>query len=355
MPEQETGKETNGGGKRSFGFFTRSTLEVIGLVALALLLWQIVGLLLLVFLGLLLALIFSTLAGWLDAHLPLSYGGALAVSVLLVLALFGLGGWFMGGAVAQQASQLTQQLQQSTEQLRQYQWGQFLLQHASEIGSGGMRGGTGVLSGITGTATQAAGLLTDLVLVLFTGIYLAASADLYKRGLVRLLPKARRPRGRDVLEAVGDALRKWLLAQFISMALVGILTMLGLMLLGMPLALVLGLLAGLLEFVPFFGPFLAAVPAVLLAFTQGPSTALYVGLLYIGIQQVESNLIMPIVQKEEVSLPPVLTLTAAVGFGMLFGPLGVVIATPLAVVALVLVKMLYLEDTLGDSVSLPGR
>jgi predicted PurR-regulated permease PerM len=116
----------------------------------------------------------------------------------------------------------------------------------------------------------------------------------------------------------------------------------------MPLALTLGLLAGLLSFIPNIGPILSFVPAGLLAIPQGFSQVLYVGLLYIGIQTVESYVITPPMQRRMVSLPPALTISAQVILGVLFGFLGLLLATPLAAAVLVLVKMLYLEDVLGE-------
>lgn len=122
----------------------------------------------------------------------------------------------------------------------------------------------------------------------------------------------------------------------------------GLWLLGVPLALSLGFLAGLLELVPYVGPVLAAVPALLLAFVQAPELGLYVLLLYVGVQQLEGDLLTPIIQEVAVDLPPVLTLVATFVMGALFGVLGLLVATPLAALALVLVRMLYLEDVLGE-------
>jgi len=109
------------------------------------------------------------------------------------------------------------------------------------------------------------------------------------------------------------------------------------------------------DFVPIVGPIFGAVPAVLLGFSISPTTALWVIALYLLIQQIEGNVVQPIVQRRAVDLPPALTLFALVAFGVLFGPLGVVFATPLAVVALVAVKQLYVSDILGEKVHVPGE
>ena len=114
----------------------------------------------------------------------------------------------------------------------------------------------------------------------------------------------------------------------------------------MPMALALGTIAGLLEFIPFLGPIVAGALAVLVAFVQGPEQALYVALLFTVIQQLEGNLLVPMVQRWAVQLPPALVVTSVLMFGTLFGLTGVVLATPLAVVSMVLVQRLYMQDTL---------
>jgi predicted PurR-regulated permease PerM len=137
--------------------------------------------------------------------------------------------------------------------------------------------------------------------------------------------------------------------------MVGVLTTLGLWLLGIPSALALGLLAGVLEFVPFLGPILSAVPAVALALGEGMDTMLWVVGLYVAVQQIEGALITPLVQQHTVDLPPALTIFAIVAFGVLFGPLGILLATPLAVVVFVLVKKLWVREVLHENTELPGE
>jgi predicted PurR-regulated permease PerM len=137
------------------------------------------------------------------------------------------------------------------------------------------------------------------------------------------------------------------------MMLVFVLTGLGLWAIGLPAALALALLAGLAEFVPLVGPIVATIPALLIALSVGLETALWTLLLYIAIQQVESNVLIPLVQRRVVELPPVVTLFAVVA--LLFGLLGVLFATPLAVVVLVAVKKLWVHATLGEPTNLPGQ
>jgi predicted PurR-regulated permease PerM len=139
------------------------------------------------------------------------------------------------------------------------------------------------------------------------------------------------------------------------MVVVGALIGIGLWILGMPSALALGLLAGMLEFIPFAGPILAAIPAILLALAVSPEMALWVALLYTAVQQFEGNVLTPLVQQYAVDLPGVVLLFSLIGFGTLFGTLGVILAAPLAVVTMVLVKRLYVIETLHTETPLPGE
>jgi predicted PurR-regulated permease PerM len=167
---------------------------------------------------------------------------------------------------------------------------------------------------------------------------------MYRNGFLLLLPEGARDRVGKALDASGRALRMWLRGQVLSMAAVGVLTALGLWAVGVPMAIPLGILAGILDFVPFIGPLAAAIPGILVAFSQGPQVALYAALVYLAVQFVEGNVIMPMAQQWAVNLPPVLGLLAIVAFGVVFGFLGVLFAVPLAVVVHVLVQRLWVQD-----------
>jgi predicted PurR-regulated permease PerM len=199
------------------------------------------------------------------------------------------------------------------------------------------------------------GGIADALVVVFGGIFLAAQPKFYQVGAIKLVPAANRAL---VAEAMGDserALRLWLRAQLIAMVVVGVLTGVGLWLIGVPSALALGLLAGLLEFIPFAGPVIAAIPAVLLAVVVGPEVMLWTIALYVGIQQIEGNVLQPLLQQYAVELPPVVLIFSLLGFGMLFGALGIILAAPLTVVCYVLVKRLYVQEALGTATPIPGE
>jgi len=328
------------------------------LILIALLLWTSSQVLLLLFAGILFAILLDAVSGWIAGVTGFSHGWSLAVALLILLVLATLGIWYLAPSVGQQLFELARTLPASIQQLRQvlgeYAWGRWILEQmpaANEM----MPDGGAILSRISGVFSSTFGAIVDFALIIFVGVYGAAQPRLYIDGVIRLVPLAHRRRACEVVNAVGHTLRWWLIGRVASMIVVGVLTALGLWLLGVPLALAFGLLAALLDFIPNIGPIIAAVPAILLALTHGPDQALYVTLLYVGIQNAEGFFLTPMIQQRTVSLPPVLTLIGQVILGVLAGGLGLALASPLVAVVLVLVKMLYVHDLLGDNVQVDGE
>ncbi len=201
-----------------------------------------------------------------------------------------------------------------------------------------------------------AAALTGLLLVSVAGIYLALSPVKAREGLVVLVPRQGRARARYILDTIGEALKGWLRAQLIAMVVVGTVSGLGLWLIGVPSPVALGVLTGLLNFVPIVGPVVATIPAVLMGATVGWDQALFTLLLFFGVQQIESMLLVPLVQKNVASLPIIVTVFSVVAFGSLLGPLGVVLSGPLALTIFALVILIYRQDILGDrTIKAPGE
>jgi len=191
-------------------------------------------------------------------------------------------------------------------------------------------------------------ILAGLLLITFVAIYVGAELDLYHGGLLALFPGTVRPRAREVLAAISTALRKWLLTQLVAMVSIGAIWGIALALIGVKAALSLAVIAGLLEFIPTIGPLLAAVPAIAMGFLDSPQKALLVVIVYTAIQMIEGHLLIPLLMKEGMNLPPVLTLMGQALLALVFGFLGLVVAVPLLAAILVAVRMLYVEGVVGD-------
>jgi predicted PurR-regulated permease PerM len=335
---------------------TRRVVIAIGLgtaaIILLYLLQSAIQVLLLLFAGLLLALLLNGISGWLEKRTRLPRPVALGLVILLLLTAIILLGWLATPNLIRQTQQLSRSLadswQQIVDYLEQYVWGQQLIEQLRVTPERVAAQGPSILTGISGIFSSTLDVLINFAILIFTGFFLAVNPKIYRDGLVQLVPKRQRPKARELLQVLARTLRWWLAGRLASMAIVGILTTLGLMLLDVPLALILGFLAGLLSFVPIVGPVVSVVPTVLVAAGNSIEQVIYVLLLYQGIQIIESYLLTPVIQERAVSLPPVVTIISQVLAGLVAGPLGVALAQPLAAVSMVLVKFLYVEEILED-------
>jgi predicted PurR-regulated permease PerM len=198
-------------------------------------------------------------------------------------------------------------------------------------------------------------VLGGLIVLLFVAIFVAADPGLYHRGLMHLFPHRSRRKAGEVLSATATTLRRWLVMQMIGMVAIGTVTTAVLLLLDVKAAIALGIIAGLLEFIPYMGPILSAIPAIAMALVDGPEKAVSVALAYTAIQQLEGMVLHPLLMKEGLGLPPVITILGQALFALVFGFLGVLLAVPILATVMVPVKMLYVRDVVGDEVSVPGK
>jgi predicted PurR-regulated permease PerM len=327
-------------------------LLVIGMI------WIAGNVLLIIFAGILFAVLLHGASNRLAKWLPLPHGASLALVLLLMVIILGSAGYFLAPRVAEQIDPLINTLPASLQRLRsyleQYAWIDRILQTVPPAQE--------MLSNMSGVLMQARvffsgvlGVIANFVIILFVGIYLAAQPHVYINGFLKIVPKRSRPHGQAVFQELGITLELWLFGKLLSMLVVGVASAIGLMLLGVPLAITLGVIAGLLDFIPYLGPILAGVPAILMAFSESPTTALYVFFLFVAIQSGESYLLQPLVERQTVSLPPALTITMQMLFAVPFGLLGVALASPLTAVLFVLIAMLYVRDVLDDPVETPGE
>jgi predicted PurR-regulated permease PerM len=210
------------------------------------------------------------------------------------------------------------------------------------------------LAGLTrylfGFLSSTISVVAGLVLILVLAIYIGADPDTYHDGLMKLFPRPWRNRAGEVLSAISLALRKWLVTQLIAMVVIGTVSTIVLLILGVNAAVPLGVIAGLLEFVPTVGPILSSLPAIAMGFVDSPEKALAVIIAYFAIQQMENYLLIPFLMREGVDLPPALTIIAQALMALIFGFLGLLCAVPFLAATMVAVKMLYVQDVVGEPV-----
>ena len=329
---------------------------VITLIVVLYFLWQAVYVLLLVFAGVLLAVLLRSLAELVQRWTRLRIGWSLAVVCVLLGGGLVLLVWLGAPALSKQLDELAADLPRSLESLKarvgQFKWGAWLVSQApttQEVTARGQR----ILLRSPGALTSAFHVVVGGIVIVFIALYFAAEPELYTNGLLRLVPKPHREHAARVIASVRYTLQWWLIGQGVTMVVIGVLTGAGLWLIGVPLWFLLGLLAALFNFIPNFGPFISYVPSVLLALAIGPSAAIWVTVLFIAAQSFEGYLLTPLVQRKAVLLPPALTITGQVLLGLLVGALGVMLAAPLTAAVLVVVKMLYVEEVLGDEMKTP--
>ncbi len=200
---------------------------------------------------------------------------------------------------------------------------------------------TGLALGVLQSTIAVVGAM---ILVLFLSLYVAADPDIYRRGIIALVPVNRRAKFSALLTALSDTLKTWFRTQLIAMLVIGTVTTVALALLGIRGALPLGVIAGIFEFIPNVGPTLSAIPAILMGFADTPHTALIVAGVYWAIQFLENNLLIPYLMKEQLDLPPALTLVTQVVAAYVFGFLGLFVAIPMLAAIVVTVRTLWVED-----------
>ena len=325
-----------------------SGLVFTGIVVLLALLASHV--LLVLFASLLVAVLLHGGGAWIAGKTGVGYGWALALFTIAILAGLVMLVVVAVPVLAQQTNELWQQLPRALDalhaRLEGQSWGPALMDQFSmeEVAKSGGR----IAGGATSALTSTAGAIGTFAIICVVGVFLAADPETYRSGIIALVAPSGRDRAKAVLNQIGDALQGWMAAQLLSMAVIGLLTMFGLMLLGVPLAAVLGVIAALLTFIPNLGPILAAAPALLLGLAISPLQGAYVAALYVGVQIIEGNVTTPLIQQHTVSLPPALILAMQLLMASLFGLLGLALATPLTAVMIRLTQLLYVQGFLGS-------
>lgn len=316
-------------------------------VLLVLAVWASLDMLLLVFGGILLAVLLRGLGDGLSRYSGIPERWSLWIVLVVFAAILGFGGWYLAAEIGDQFDELGRSFTKVWDTVRgrleHYGWGQQVLSMLGDPQTTEDKAGA-----LTKLATGILGGISGLVVSVVIGLYVAADPTLYRRGFLRLVPMRRRTRMVEILDEMHDSLRGWLMGTFVMMIVVGTMTTAGLWALGIPQPIALGIIAFFLEFVPYVGPILSAIPAILIASGVGSREVLFVVLLYWAIQSLEGYVLTPLVFQRSIHIPPMLTIGSQVVLGSLLGVIGVIFATPLTACTMVLVQRLYIEDALGD-------
>jgi predicted PurR-regulated permease PerM len=324
-------------------------LLIVAVALIPVLIYYLFGVVLMIFGAIILAMLLrlgaEPLKRWLFLPEPL----ALLLSAIIVLTVIGGAGYLFGSRLAEEFQDVAQRASSASSSiqatLQGSDFGKFLLNRMST----GDFAVTSVLSGFLRLSTS---FIEALIIVMISGIYLAAQPRLYRNGLIWLFPHPRHARVAGIIDGIGEALRLWLIGQLIQMVVIGALVMVAVWIIGVPSPLALGLIAGVGEFIPYLGPILAAIPAVLVALTKSPEIALWTLFAYLIIHQIEGQVLAPLVQRRMVSIPPAVMLLGIAALTYLFGTTAIIFAAPIAVVVFTAVNLIYVRDMLGEKTEL---
>jgi len=360
---------------RTDGWTNAAVVRTVLLVAVTAgvlgILWAASDILMLIFLGVLFGLAVSRAAERLRRYRIPRPVGAAAVVLTALLALFGIAA-YVGPTLVQQTGEIRTQLPAALKSAELW-----MDRHTNGVASTVISDQTAAAAGdsvatassqrskridiaqqvsdglkiamrmIFGFLSSSLAVIAGVGLMFVLAIYVGAEVDLYRRGLLSLLPPLSRPRAAVVMAATADTLRKWLVTQFIAMLVIGVTSYLAFKIIGVQAAFALALIAGLLEFIPTLGPIMSGAIAVAMAFLDSPQKALFVLIAAVVIQQLENNVLIPILMKGGMDIPPALTIVTQALMAVIFGFAGLLVAVPLLAAIMVPVRMLYVHDALG--------
>ena len=333
--------------------FAKRVAIAIGVAAIAYFLWLSSDVLLLVFAAILVSILLQGIASFLTEYARIPRAWSLPLGTILLAVGIGLVFYLFGAQLAGELSQLAERLPDALDAAGTRLGIDNSAQRVEDAITA--ETGAGVLSRLTRWSFSLFGVLANIALVIVASVYLAADPGTYRRGFAMLFPPDQHERVFDALEATGCVLRHWLAGQFVTMILVGGLSTLVYWWIGLPSPIALGVIAGVTNFIPFVGPFLSAIPPLVLALSMSGETILWTLAAVVVIQQFEGNVATPLIQRRAVSLPPAVGVFAVVVFGLVFGVLGVFFAVPLAASLQVLIRKLWVRQTLNRETVEQGK
>ncbi len=309
---------------------------------------RIVSVLVLLFLGILLAESIRPIANKLQTWKIPRGVAVMIVYLLLALVLTGLGLILIPPLVVQVREldditvRITDWAQDAVPRLNQALVAYGVEDEVRELGTTVTSSITQLIGTLAAVPFQVFGFLFGIVSVLVIGFFWMSATDRFNHSVIALLPPRRAEAVRSIAAELSQRAGGWVRGQVILMVFIGTVTFVGLFVLGVPYPLALATWASLMEIIPIIGPFLGAIPAILVAFTISPWIALATAILFVIVQQLENNILVPKVMERAVGLHPILVMVGVLAGGVLYGILGIVIAVPLMAAMQVLVMRLLL-------------
>ncbi len=320
----------------------------IFLIIVAFIAWYTIDVLLLTFAAILLAIFLRTLHNLVRKVVYLPDSLSISLVLGIIITIFTIMTIFMTPIISEQTQNLSNDLPIAWDKLSKALSSTLNLDFTSSFYhkmnvQNLLPQGKNFIIQATNLFSTTFGIIGSIMVVIIMGIFLAYNPDAYIEGFISLIPPNKQKKAVNVIDSIGDILQGWIIGKIFSMIIVGIFTALGLWFLNIPMALTLGLLAAILTFIPNIGPIISAIPAILVAFIQSPISGIYVIVLYILIQTLESYIITPLIQEKVIALPPALVIFSQLIMGLLTGILGLSLATPLLATISVIVKKLYIQ------------
>lgn len=323
-------------------------IGMLSLVALGVLLSQS---LLVIFGGMVFAALIDGGARLLGKALPIRRGWRVAIVLILTAVFFLWLGYFAGSQIAAQAAALPATIE--AQVARGMAW---LQRHGFAVEASNVQGMLQQAIGGIGQVTRAVGGIiggfTTLFLILVLGIYFAIEPRLYQRGFAWMLPRSERSHFEGTVLLMASALRRLLAGRMLGMLVEGVATWILLQVYGVPMAALLGMITGLLAFLPNIGAPISGAIMVMVGFSGGVDMGIYTIIVYLVVQTVDGYLIVPMIARKTVDLPPALVLGAQLIMGVLFGILGLTLADPM--VAMIKIWLERRAARNADEVAEPG-
>jgi predicted PurR-regulated permease PerM len=324
------------------------TVAIVALLAIIILIARVAfNVLLMVLAGALIATFFHGLGDMIQRKTKWNRKLAMIIAVAGSFAILGVLLWFMGTKIQHQITELSTTLPHTLGTAKAKMASTPLGKKFLESISG--NNSQKLMATAQSFFSTSFGVIGDMYIILFLGIFFTTNPSLYKNGILLLVPQEKKEMGEHIINRVSLSLKGWLKGMMISIVLVTTLISTGLTIIGLPVAMVLGLITGILEMVPNLGSLLAMIPGVLLALTISTNMAIVVALLYIASQTITANIVNPLIQKKMINLPPALTLISQLTMGAISGALGVILAVPLLAITIILVDELYVKRVNNES------